>query len=293
MLEDDEDKEEVVQNMGSAEVDDSDEGGGDEWLATYGDMVTLLLCFFVLMFAMSSVQKESFEQLVQSMKEAIGKQEIPESGTREGLIMKDVPEDQKINALDELGGMIDKDLDNVVSEVRELIMFNKLQGKVRVEKDDFGAKITLSDVLLFPTGKAEMTSAGRDLMKQIQEILKQFSYHVKILGHTDNVPIRTEKFKSNWELSANRACEVVRLLIKQGLDPELLSAEGYAKYRPLAPNDTAEGRAKNRRVEIVYDRQYIMQKKKEISETRAGEGSEPESEGSSGSENEGTNESVQ
>ena len=242
------------------EEDFSEKEDGAGWLLTYSDTVTLLLCFFVLLFAMSSVKMESFEQLVKSLNTAIGKQHVPEEGTREGLVMYDKPAEKKPHAVDELGGMVQKELENIVSEVREFVMFNNLGGKVRVEDNGIGATITISDMVLFSSGETKMTSGGLEIMKKLSDVLRQFSYHVKIEGHTDSIPIRNERHESNWELSANRACEIVRFLIEQGIDPKLLSAEGHAEYSPVAENDTPEGRAINRRVGIVYERRYIEEK---------------------------------
>lgn len=244
--------------------DDDDEeiggksGGEQAWLATYGDMVTLLLCFFVLLFSMSKVSEDKYIQLTESLKSALGKQEVPEAGTHEGLKFQESESGKKPQAVDELGGMVKKELDEIVSEVDEFILYNKLGGKVKIEVDDLGATITISDVVIFPSGEATMTRAGYDVMSQLSDILKQFAYHIKIQGQTDNVPVRSNnQYKSNWELSANRACEIVHFLIENGVNPELLSAEGYAEYKPIAENDTPEGRAQNRRVEIVYERQSI------------------------------------
>jgi chemotaxis protein MotB len=235
------------------------EGAG--WMATYADMVTLLFAFFVLLFAMSSTQQDSFKELIQSLRSALGVQMVPEAGTREGLVMQKIPEEApRPQAVDEAGGMVQKELDAIVSEVHELIMFNQLGGKVRVVENGSGATITISDLLLFPAGRAQMSEEGLHMMKKIYKILAQFSYRIKIAGHTDNVPIRTDQFASNWELSANRACEVVRFLIDSGIDPHLISAEGFAEYRPVASNDTPDGRAQNRRVEIIYERQAIQEK---------------------------------
>jgi len=138
-----------------------------------------------------------------------------------------------------------------------LIMFNQLGGMVKVEGDEMGAKITISDVLLFPPGKAKMARGGMRVMKKIANILSQFRYQIRIEGHTDNTPIKTSRFPSNWELSADRACEMVRYLVTQGVNSNLMAAVGYAEFRPVATNDTAEGRAENRRVEIIYERQSI------------------------------------
>lgn len=242
---------------------ESEEGGGaPEWMATFADLVTLLMCFFVLLFAMSTIQEETFKELVQSMKSALGVQQIPETGTREGLIMMTPPapeptKEKPDNAMDELGGMVQKEMEDIVSDVKELVMFNKLGGKVKVEENDDGVVITIADLVLFEPGASSISPGGLDVMKKIAKVLGQFAYPIKVAGHTDNIPISTQRYASNWELSANRASDVVRFLISQGIDPRLLSAQGFAEYKPIASNKTAEGRSKNRRVEILYERSSI------------------------------------
>lgn len=240
-----------------------EEGGGlPGWMATFADLVTLLMCFFVLMFAMSTIQEETFKELVQSLKSALGVQQVPETGTREGLIMPSTPSEEPSkekddSAMDEIGGMVQKEVEEIVSDVKELVMFNKLGGNVKVEENDDGAVITISDVLLFKPGAGSMNEKGLPVMAKIAKVLKQFSYPIKVSGHTDDIPIKTEKFPSNWELSATRASDVVRFLITQGVDPALISAEGRAEFAPLTNNKTAKNRARNRRVEIVYERGSI------------------------------------
>ncbi len=238
------------------------EQGAPPWMATFADMVTLLLCFFILLFAMSTTQQETYKELVQSLRSALGAQRVPESGTREGLTMHPVPSEEpaETEQVDELGGMIEKEMDEIVSEVRELVMFNKLGGMVSVTKTEEGVVITMSDLLLFEKGSTRLSDRGMDILKKVASVLKRFAYHIKIKGHTDNTPISTEKFPSNWELSSARAGTVVRILVDHGINPELISAEGYAHYHPVATNDTAEGRARNRRVEIVYERDSIARK---------------------------------
>jgi len=239
--------------------------GAPAWMATYGDLVTLLFAFFVLLYSMSSVQQESFKELVQSLRSALGVQEVPEAGTREGLQLPEQPNEEseiepEPEAVDKTGGLIQREIEEIESQVLELIMFNQLGGKVRVEGNEAGATITISDVILFPAGEARLTESGVEIMKKIHDILAQFSYKIKVAGYTDNIPIETAQYPSNWELSASRACEVVRLLIDQGIDPELLSAVGFAEYHPIATNDTPGGRAQNRRVEIIYERQALVDK---------------------------------
>jgi len=240
---------------------DEEDGASPGWLATYGDMMTLLLCFFVLLFAMSETQMYAFTQVVESLKSAIGKQQIPEAGTQEGLVM--INRDSKMSkpdAVDELGGLVVKELDAITSEVQEFIMKNSLEGQVKVNEDERGAVITISDMVLFAPGKAEFNEAGKELLLQISDMLRQFDYHVKVEGHTDSEPINSERFKSNWELSTSRASAIVRFFIENRLPPDQLSAEGFAEFRPVNTNETEVGRAQNRRVEIVYERSKVRRK---------------------------------
>ena len=238
---------------------DEEEGGSPSWMATFADLVTLLMCFFVLLFAMSTIQEETFKELIQSMKSALGVQQVPETGTREGLVMRaeSDADDPRDHAVDELGGMVQKELEEIVSDVRELIMFNKLGGQVRVTETEEGAVITIADRVLFGPGDVNLSEDGRILMEKVAMILAQFYYPITISGHTDNLPLQSRKTPSNWELSANRATSVVRFLIDMGLDPRQLTAQGFAHYRPVAENQTARGRAQNRRVELTYKRTCI------------------------------------
>jgi len=238
--------------------DDEGGGGAPEWMCTFADLVTLLMCFFVLLFAMSTIQEETFKELVQSLKSALGVQQVPETGTREGLRMNagtDTTE-PKDHAVDELGGMVQKEMEEIVSDVRELIMFNKLGGQVRVEETDDGAVITISDMVIFGPGEFRLSEDGRIIMEKVAMVLAQFHYPVTVSGHTDALPMGRND-DSNWELSTRRATSVVRFLISMGIDPAELKAQGFAHYRPVADNRTPEGRAKNRRVEITYERTYI------------------------------------
>ncbi|MCP3920973.1 MAG: flagellar motor protein MotB [Desulfobacterales bacterium] len=228
------------------------------WMATFADLVTLLMCFFVLLFAMSTTQEETFKELIQSLRSALGVQEVPMTGTREGLTMINEPKDKTDTpAVDEMGGMIKKELDEIVSDVKELVMFNNLQGLVNVKETDDGAIITVSDLVLFKPGQTQMGPKGLKIMQKLSKVLKQFRYPIKIVGHTDNIPVRG-KFNSNWDLSSSRASNVVKFLIQNRLNPTLLSAQGMAEFHPVATNDTKAGRSKNRRVEIIYERNSIM-----------------------------------
>lgn len=114
-----------------------------------------------------------------------------------------------------------------------------------------GVTLRLDESLLFDSGRAQLTESGREVLQALDEVVLDFDGEISVEGHTDNVPINTQRFPSNWELSSARAISVVRFLQRQGVDPSRLRAVGYADSRPLANNDTAAGRAANRRVELL------------------------------------------
>ena len=234
------------------------------WVITFADMVTLLMVFFILLFAIGTVEQEKWRQIKESLREALGADAVEELGTRQGLdVVKQVQtqvDEQTVHAVDEVGAMVNREIEDIISEVEEFVFKNKLSGEVRVSSDERGAVITISDVVLFPAGSSEMTPVGRKTLQQVFDLLKQFHYNVKVEGHTDNTPIHTLRFPSNWELSASRASEVAHMLIKDGFPPERLSVEGFAEFRPKVPNTSPENRAVNRRIEVVYQRGSIRKR---------------------------------
>ena len=179
------------------------------WVITFADMVTLMTVFFILLFAVGTIEDKKWRQIKQSLSAALGSDDVSEAGLRQGLEViresADQLDDKTIHAVDEVGAMVAKEIEEIASEVEEFVFKNKLSGEVQVSSDERGAIITISDVVLFPAGQARMTLLGKKKLKQIFDLLKQFNYNVKIEGHTDNSPIRTARFPSNWELSASRA----------------------------------------------------------------------------------------
>lgn len=249
------------------EIEEFDEGIAP-WVIIFADMVTLLLVFFILLFAIGTIEEKKWRLIKESLRSALGSQNIDEAGLKEGLdIVKQLQQtidDKTISAVDEVGALVAKEIEDIASEVDEFIFKNKLAGQVEVSSDTRGAIITISDVVLFPLGKAEMTGEGKKTLRQIFDLLEQFHYHIKIEGHTDNSPINTDKFPSNWELSASRASNVARMLIGHGFPPERISVEGFAEFRPKVPNDSLKNRAANRRIEVVYQRGSIRKRMVDI-----------------------------
>ncbi len=221
-----------------------------EYMATYGDMVTLLLCFFVLLFSFSSIDAQKFEALIQSFSGALGVLDggvtvmhapVLDSGLIDDGTSSEVLEMQNFEKLEE--------------NIQEYLDENQLSESVAVLNEDAGLLLRFQDNILFDSGSAVLKPEAIKIMSYIAELLSAQDFKDKFInieGHTDNVPMNSAKYPSNWELSVGRSSNVVRFLVENNnIDPKRISASGYSEYHPVAPNDTAENRAKNRRVDIL------------------------------------------
>lgn len=215
------------------------------------------MAFFMVMFAMSQVDAKKFEQLAGSLTSAFSNPAgslirlVPGSNGKITI----VPRSQKGGtAEDETGRSRQKEIEKMKGQFLQLIKEGGLESSVTVESNPEGDRLVvrLSDSLLFPAGSADLSDQAKALMSQVAGILVQAGKPVRIEGHTDNVPIRSGRYQSNWQLSTARATNVLMYLVENyGMPPEKLSAGGYGEYRPIGPNETTEGRAQNRRVEFV------------------------------------------
>ena len=148
------------------------------WVITFADMVTLLMVFFILLFAIGTVEQEKWRQIKESLREALGADAVEELGTKQGLDVITQLDEQTVHAVDEVGAMVNREMEDITSEVEEFVFKNKLSGEVRVSSDERGAVITISDVVVFPPGSADMTEKGRKTLRQVFDVLKQFNYNV-------------------------------------------------------------------------------------------------------------------
>ena len=214
--------------------------GLDDWVMTYGDMMSLLLTFFVLIVSFSSMQETKFEQAVSSLHEAFGVLEKAESVIvlEQPVVPNHEPQEEEAEMLFE------------VRSVEKLILEEGLDKEVEVEITEDGVLFRLNSEFAFISGGAELKQESKTVLDKMSSFFKKFPYKIRIEGHTDNVPINSAKFPSNWELSAARAVSVARYFQGMGLPPERISATGLGEYHPIADNATAEGRAQNRRVEV-------------------------------------------
>lgn len=196
------------------------------WVFTYIDMLTLILTLFVLMLAYAKTDSEAYRELSVAVSQEMGHVVQPEAAP--------VDEDQAL-----------------ADQFSETIRQQGLSDSVELLTHTGSIELRLKESILFATGRADLRPGGRGLLDTLVPLLRQDGHAIAVEGHTDNVPIATEIFPSNWELSAARASNVVRHLISQGVPAQRLRAIGYADTRPLADNADAAGRAVNRRVSLL------------------------------------------
>ena len=220
-----------------------DAGGMMRWLLTYADMITLLMAFFIMMYSMSALNQEKFKQAAEGLRNQFGAQR---STTRSGGagLMPNVSSAET---------PLEEDVQSVEDRLQEYVEKNELEDVIRTTHRDHSLVISLaSDNLLFARGEADLRPPALAILDNIAGLLQGIPNAITVEGHTCNLPISTGRFPSNWELSSARACSVVRYLVEQKrVDPKRLSAAGYGDSRPIAPNDSEDGRVRNRRVNLV------------------------------------------
>ncbi|MGB9866837.1 MAG: OmpA/MotB family protein [Bacillota bacterium] len=230
---------------GKFEVDTS----APRWLTTYSDLMTNLLCFFVMLFAMSTLNVKKFKAVLMSIQGAFGV--LPGQGITIEELREQVPGLEE-SLMEEIARRDMEQLESARQALEGLIQQEGLGASVSVTMESRGLVLRFADTVLFDLGKADLKPGARQILDKVSKVLKDLPNHVRVEGHTDNLPISTPRFPSNWELSCARATNVVRYLIEaNGLSPERLSAAGYGEFRPVSPNDSEASRRLNRRVDLV------------------------------------------
>jgi len=215
------------------------------WLITYADLVTLLLVFFVLLFALSKMELGNMTEALKSFEITIGT-ETPKTSLFDIIDTGSIGKGKK---LDHLIGMREVD---VLKDINSFIRRRGLQENVEAEFIEGRIVLRVEGKVLFNSGSADLLPEAAYILSDIIQIIQNNpQYDVDIQGHTDNRPINTPKFASNWELSAIRATTVLRYLIEDGVFEDRLTATGFADLKPVASNNNPEGMRKNRRVEFV------------------------------------------
>lgn len=224
---------------------------GDEWLATYSDTVTLLLTFFVLLYSMSSVDSEKTKSISNAFTSMMSG-ENGDSIMEYNLYNGEVPliggeTDEYILDGEEL-----TEQKKLYNNIKEFVTQNNLQDIVEIIDDERGVAMQLRDNILFETSSSDLKEDSKEILNKLASIISPIDNPILIEGHTDNRSINTSKYPSNWELSTDRAVNVVRYFVEvMGQEPKRFSAIGYGEFQPVASNDTYENMSKNRRVDIL------------------------------------------
>lgn len=231
----------------------------ERWLVSYSDFITLLFAFFVVMYAVSSVNDGKYRVLSSSLVNAFknnssSTSEFPQTTefsplqnehSNQGSLIKltDNFNTQKVRKQEKMKGMAK----NILHALEPLIK----DGQVRVTQNSLGITVEINASVLFSPGQARLAENSVLSLQAVANVIKGHEHEINVEGHTDNLPINTENFPSNWELSSARASSVIRLFIEKGVEAHRLTAIGYGENRPIESNETFEGRKRNRRVTVM------------------------------------------
>lgn len=231
----------------------------ERWLVSYADFMTLLFAFFVVMYSISAVNEGKYRILSDSLKETFQSQPssntviefnnpltTPERSESDDFIELPIPNDAE-NALEHKNPSIQE----ITNEVENALEDKINEGLINLNKSDNWLEIEINSSVLFDKGKAQLSEDAEDILADIARSIKKYPNFIQVEGYTDNIPIHTKQFPSNWELSSARAASVVHLFEEEGVNPNAMQAIGFGEYRPKASNNTAEGRKANRRVKVV------------------------------------------
>lgn len=226
------------------------EEGAPIWMITYSDLMTLLLVFFVLLFSFSTMNIAKFKQFIASY-QGVG---ILDSGAASIIDSEPLAQDysQDTGFAEAIVQERARELMAAYQTVKNYLIENNLETLVEVRYENQGIALDIKESILFDSGKADLKPNAREVLDRLAGLLGQINNEVIVEGHTDNRPIHTVQFPTNWELSTARAVTVVRYFSEQKqLRPERFVAVGYGEYRPLLPNDSPENMAANRRVVLL------------------------------------------
>jgi chemotaxis protein MotB len=237
----------------------------ERWLVSYADFITLLFAVFVVLYAMGQTDKAKTEAVIASLQSSFGLASVGAPSPKMNVIpskplsiMPSLKPEISVNPAGRstraLGRVRaeEKDFRQIKSSIEAYLVKQGAQSKVSLTITRRGLIVSLKEAGFFDSGQAQIRSDAYELINTISEVMTQYNNPLRVEGHTDNIPINTSQFPSNWELSTTRATNGLKYLVKHfDVDPDKISATGYAEFRPLADNATPEGRAKNRRVDLV------------------------------------------
>ena len=230
------------------------EGGAPRWMTTFADLMAVLVVFFVMLYAFSTIDAEKYEQMADSLREVLGSTEVQE----------EVPAIPEPTVIDLEGRSPEprtveepepepeyREQDEITEALREALQDELEQGLIDMAEDDAGILLRFEEQAAFEIGEKDLNVDFVPVLERVAEVLAETPGQIVIAGHTDDLPIRSERFRSNWDLSTARAVSVVHVMEDTGVEPARMRATGHADTRPLRPNVDAESRARNRRVDVL------------------------------------------
>lgn len=268
---------------------EAEKENGERWLLTYSDLITLLMIFFVVLYSMSKVDAQRFQAVAESLNKALGggvpaKIEMAKSPEGPSLFQTGTPSSKTTvpgkgtdpnnttqaasdaNGENRNSGQGNTDaeslsIEGIKAKLDKFAADNGIQSKLLSSIEERGLVVSIQETLLFESGSADINTRAREILRNISTVLAASPNQIKVEGHTDNLPIHTVQFPSNWELSVIRSTNVVQIFQHEGISPNRLSATGYGEYRPIASNETALGQGKNRRIDLI-----ILRSKYDVTE---------------------------
>ena len=226
----------------------------ERWLVSYADFITLLFAFFVVMYSISSINEGKYKILSDSLTGVFNQPDRAIKPIPVGELRPRTIEPAPTQVDDESPQSSSDSLVSIASSIREAFGELIQSEQLRVSGNELWIEIELSSSLLFTSGDAIPNGAAFDIIEKVAKILAPYENPIHVEGFTDNLPIQTAQFPTNWELSTARAATIVRMLSLDGVSPGRLAAVGYGEFQPVADNATAEGRGRNRRVVLVISR---------------------------------------
>ncbi|WP_182201108.1 flagellar motor protein MotS [Paraliobacillus salinarum] len=246
--------------------------GAPKWMVTYADMVTLILVFFVLLFSMSQIDLVKFEAVAESFRNRMIFDSFPSTLEMDHPTENSEHREENEGSDDFLNNLSDADpedetnqqtnndiveenqesLDELLAEIKAFLRENDLENTITANRTDQGVVLILQERVLFDTAEADIKEIGEPFLEKVSLLVSNIPNEIRVEGHTDNRPISTQQYPSNWELSGARASSVIRYLTNNSnLDRDRFIAAGYGDTRPIVENNSPENWSKNRRVEIV------------------------------------------
>lgn len=243
--------------------------GAPLWMTTYGDMMTLLLCFFVLLLSFSSITQEEFNKAIGSLQGYLGVLVshnvaiVDKKFSNTEMVRNNNPSNMKKEA-EQDEEKPESYIISLAEDVEKTAQKKGVGGSVEIIQLLNSIRIRIPVSIAFDQGKMKLDSTSKEILDKIARLTKDLPYTIDVEGHTDNVPIYSEQYNSNWELSSARAIQVVNYLATLGIPRNHLRAIGCGEYQPISSNDTEDGREKNRRVELIitaYDPEQMKKLK--------------------------------